>query len=923
VLRSVAFLLASFAAAPGATAQGTSWDGLLTNSNWYVPVPYLISYLSNDKSFVVPGPIALGDQTLWALGTADHGVFTGTSSATLSNGQITSSSEMDMRGVVTNGGQIIIEFIPTTSGGVTTIGVGQMREIGGVPLMEMQMITGGSLLLTHWAYMAPYNPAVFTPPAPTQYSTADILSPEWRWTKGTTWRMVSPELFGSSAPATFKLADYNSGYFWGQGAGPDGNFTQIGSITPEGNVLFAMLDADGTLISLDGQITGDGTTGTMVLQQYDITGPTGTGAVASLVTAPSNITAGLTFFVSDLGGVVNPAFAGGTLQIDVAGVYGQNFTLDASGTNTIDQRGRSAIFTGTFSDATVGVPGGLIIANSESTGSITLAGVNTYTGPTIVQSGATLSVNGSIMSPVTVNGMLRGTGLIGGATTIASGGTLAPGNSPGTLIFAAPVTLSAGSTLQLDIDGTGTGSGAGNYSRVLVTGAGNGFAANGTLAPLLRAITGSATNSFTPSLGQQFVVVGAEGGVTGGFSGLTQPAGLASGTRFDAIYGPNTIALVVTPASYGNLTAAGIAQTTSQSAVGQALDAIRPAAGTRPGGATAALFTPLFGLGGSDITVALDQLAPTIYGDALLSARGAWYGVRDQIADQLAGRRSGCSACSQTPGPFGSRLWMSGLMQYATVYGSSAPGFQTTQSGAIAGIDLPVGGGLLGAAVGGSGLRTSANNGALSDGNLVHFAVYGALGLGSFFLSGQAGYSLIDQNVTRPMGAWATTTRGSQQLRAGGGDLSAALRLEFGGWQIEPTVALGVASISSSATTEQTSTLSQRIASSSLTSVRSLLSVPFGRRFDLAGESSLGLRGSVGWAHEYADTTVTTTGAFTFAPGVPFAVTTAAIDRDQLVVGLSGDVSLRQGISLTAGYQGAFGDRSNTQSVRAGLRVTW
>jgi|GEM_PF-2426022 len=45
-----------------------------------------------------------------------------------------------------------------------------MRDVGGVPLMQMQLITGSSVLVTHWAYMTPYNPAVFTPPSPTQYA---------------------------------------------------------------------------------------------------------------------------------------------------------------------------------------------------------------------------------------------------------------------------------------------------------------------------------------------------------------------------------------------------------------------------------------------------------------------------------------------------------------------------------------------------------------------------------------------------------------------------------------------------------------------------------------------------------------------------------------------------------------------------------
>ncbi len=115
--------------------------------------------------------------------------------------------------------------------------------------------------------MTPYNPAVFTPPSPTQVITADITSPQWRWTAGTTWRLTSSAFFGTTAPGTFKITNYSNGYYWGPGAAPlgseVGNFTVMGSITPEGNVLFSLL-ADGTPNNLAGQITGDASSGIMV-----------------------------------------------------------------------------------------------------------------------------------------------------------------------------------------------------------------------------------------------------------------------------------------------------------------------------------------------------------------------------------------------------------------------------------------------------------------------------------------------------------------------------------------------------------------------------------------------------------------------------------------------------------------------------------
>ena len=95
-------------------------------------------------------------------------------------------------------------------------------------------------------------------------------------------------------------------------------------------------------------------------------------------------------------------------------------------------------------------------------GSLTLTGVDTYTGVTLV-SGGTLLVNspGSLASTVTVSsGTLDGTGSVGAIT--ASGGTVNPGPPvPGVGILTAPsANFSGGGNLELEVAspiGAGTG----------------------------------------------------------------------------------------------------------------------------------------------------------------------------------------------------------------------------------------------------------------------------------------------------------------------------------------------------------------------------------------------------------------------------------------------------------------------------------
>ena len=938
-------LAVTVSTAGAASAQDTRWDGLLSNTNWYVAIPNLVAYASGNRSDI-SNPFPIGDQTLWSLGTVTNGSFRGLSEATFAIGPtVTAPTYSSMHGLVTETGQIRIEF--TSPDSATIVGIGQMREIGGVPLMEMQMITGTSLLVTHWAYMAPYNPAVFTPPSPTQYVSADITSPEWRWTAGTTWQVSSPTVFGTATPGTFKITGYSNGYYWGVGAAPldslVGNFTVLGSMTPEGNLFFNLLFG-ATFDSLAGQITGDATNGNMALRAYTLSGPVGAPTLASIMPV-STVAAGQTYFLSNVGTTVIPAFTGGTLQVDeTLGISTQNFLVDGSATNRLDLRGNTAVLTGVLSDAVPGTPGNLIIANSGLGGGVTFAGNSTYTGLTTIEAGATVSVDGSIVSPVSVRGRLRGTGTIRGAATVLSGGTLAPGNSPGTLAFVAPVAMAPGSTLSLDIDGTGTGNGAGNFSRVLVSGAGNGFTAGGTLQPVLRGITGAATNGFTPSIGQQFMVVAADGGVQGSFSGLAQPAGLAAGTRFDALYAPSSVSLVVTPASYGNLAAAGLSQTPNQVSVGQALDVLRPAAGVRMGGLAQSLFAPLYSLPAASIPQALDQLSPSLYGDMMLSARQGFYGFADQVGQRLGARRAGSGSgqnvamacgdvCRGLPnaapdtvaGPLGTTAWLSAFGQWTQVAAATAPGFQASLAGVMAGLDVELAPGFVGGvALGGGSANTFAGNGATALGSALQATVYGEYAAGSFFVGGQASYLRVDQTTTRPLGAWNSVSRDGLVTTGVGGQLAAGVRLAWEGWTMEPTVGLAVAGFSSPGTVDQNpDSLTQQVDGQSLTSVRGTLTLPVSRTLALADQRSLALRGLLGWAHEFADVSATTQAAFAAAPGVPFSTTSAPISRNSVLVGLSADFALEDGVAFFAGWQAAIGSSSTAQTLRAGLRVTW
>jgi fibronectin-binding autotransporter adhesin len=135
--------------------------------------------------------------------------------------------------------------------------------------------------------------------------------------------------------------------------------------------------------------------------------------------------------------------------------FGQNSTLggltgsrnlDAGGqTLSIGNNNASTTFSGVLSN------GGLTKLGS---GTLTLAGSNTYSGDTNVNFG-TLTVNGSLgasLVSVASAATLMGSGTIGGPVSILDGGIIAPGNSPGTLTVNDVFTLAGASILNFEFN---------------------------------------------------------------------------------------------------------------------------------------------------------------------------------------------------------------------------------------------------------------------------------------------------------------------------------------------------------------------------------------------------------------------------------------------------------------------------------------
>lgn len=502
------------------------------------------------------------------------------------------------------------------------------------------------------------------------------------------------------ASGTLDLAGYNQSISTLSGAGS----------TTLGSAALTLSNANGTYA---GVISGAGslrvTGGTEILTGANTyTGGTTIASGATLRVGNGGTTGAIVGNVANSGALVmnrsdNVAFAGnitgtgsltktgaGALTLSGVNTYSGGTTVTAGSLigNTTALQG--AIVNNAaveFAQTAAGTYAGAMTGSGQFTksgaGALTLSGVSSITGVANVTAG-TLAVNGTFGTggmTVRSGATLGGSGSIGGNVSLESGATLAPGNSPGTLSVVGNVTLAAGSTFVPEIDGRtySAAGGSGSFDRLALSGTAS---IGGTVAPVLRGITGAASNTFTPVIGDAFTVITA-GNVTGSFAGVTQPtSGLAYNTRFDAIYRPTTATLVITPASYGvlGLTNNWIVNATN---AGFGIDQVRPAAGTRTGGQQG-LFDALYGLNSEQLRRAVTQLSGEAYAHALQSQIRTEGTVIAEVID--ASCEMGCNADAITTSD---ALWLRYVGDYANQTGDLlSSGYRNRSNGVVGGVTM-------------------------------------------------------------------------------------------------------------------------------------------------------------------------------------------------------------------------------------------
>ncbi len=677
------------------------------------------------------------------------------------------------------------------------------------------------------------------------------------------------------------------------------NFNQtIGSLAGGGGVSLgnAVLTAgDATDTNFSGVISGSGS----VVKQ---------GSGVWTLTGANTFTGGTT---------VNA----GTLQLGDGGTTGS--VLGPIVNNSILSFNRADSFT--LANAITGTG----TVQFDGFGTVTIADTQNYTGTTAVNGGG-LIVNGSIGSSqrltIANNTFVGGTGVLPSVTV---NGTLAPGNSIGTITVQGNLTMGAGGTYAVEFDGA-------NSDVTAVTGA-------AALAGQVQALPVGG-NALVP---RNYTILSAGGGISGTFSAIDRsliPAAFGVSLSYSATEVTMSLSSALSQLSGLNR---------NQRAIGTGIDASLNA-----GAALNSGFVTLLNLPGAALPGALTQLS----GEVATGAPRAGFQIMDQylalLLNPFAEGRSGGAFGPASAGPMVREFadaYAAGMPTKASplvmpqrwsVWGAAYGAANRTDGepvaigshdidprgyGFAAGADYrPAPGTLLGFSLAGGGTSWSLSGG-LGSGKTDVFqtGAYGSRQFGAAYVSAALAYAWHDGTTDRTVTvASSDMLRGEFRADSFGGRIEGGYRFGIGpsGSGLTPYAALQGQSFRTSGFGETVRAGSAQFAlnygDQTSTAVRTELGAWADGRFGLANGNALALRGRLAWAHD--EVTGARIGAvFQALPGSAFTVLGAEAPSNLALVTAGAELRLRNGVSVGAKFEGEFASRSRTYGGAGTVRYAW
>lgn len=537
-------------------------------------------------------------------------------------------------------------------------------------------------------------------------------------------------------------------------------------------------------------------------------------------------------------------------------------------------------------------------------------------GTFAVQQG-TAQINVSLAATtITVGqqGTLTGSGPVVG--DVIHGGTLAPGNSIGTLNIKGSFTQTAGSTYQVEVNNQG------QSDKVVVSGKAVLQGGAVTFVPL--------SNSFA---GQQtYTILSAAGGVTGSYAGVqSNYAFLFPSLAYDT----NNVYLNVARSF------ARGGQTQNQAAVGAALDA-SAAGAANTGSAFAATLATLTMMDPATGAAALNTLSGQSYAAFASAGVASAQLFMSNFTGQAGGASRGANrvalaeacdvACDPTaPARWGA--WGGAVGGLGTITGNAnAGGLTYNLGGFAAGVDYRVTPNfLMGVTVGfNSGSQWVSGFQGVGTTSTIQAGLYGSYTQGPVYLDVLAAYAYADNWMTRPIavpGLAAVTAQGRTGTNQFFGQIETGYRVELGGIAdayVTPFVRLQGAAANQNAFSESgAGALGLSVAAQATSSLRTVLGAQLGGAFDLGWRDRLALQVKLGWGHEFADTARPVTASFLGAPLAGFTTYGAAPLRDSAVIGFNASTAIAEATSAFVRYEGTLSGQDSSHALTAGVRLTW
>ena len=661
----------------------------------------------------------------------------------------------------------------------------------------------------------------------------------------------------------------------------------IGSLSGAGNVLMGSKTL--TLGGLGGSERIDG-----ILQDGGVVG----GAGASLVkTGAGTLTlAGANTYTG------STTIKGGILQIGNGGTSGSVAGAIVNNSELAFNRSDTASFANAIS-------GGGIIRQIGS-GTIKLSGDSSgFTGSTRIENGV-LSVDGKLGGSIDVlaGGRLQGSGTIG-VVTIA--GTIAPGNSIGTLNIAGNLALAASSTYEVELAGNGTS------DRIVAAG-------TATLGGGKVAVTAIDPRTSYRE-GQTYTILTAAGGISGGFD----PAVLSRSAFIDATLSQSakSVDLKIAVKSLG-----GVGKTQNQKQAAWALDTLQQ------DGPSLALYNKLAMLSADEARSGFDSLSGEANASTVTGLTEDSQLLRDAINDRL---RSAFETAGAQPLPLmgygdDAREMTTAALPterygaWGSVFGSwgstdsdgnagklsrSTGGFVTGVDGLITD-DIRLG---LLAGYSHSSFKVDDRRSSASSDNY-HLGIYGGTEFGALSLRSGLAYSWSDIDSSRQVSFPGFSDGLTGSYRAGTTQVFGELGygIKAGNFAFEPFANLAYVNVHSNGFSETGGAAALTVQGGSNDTTFTTLGIRAATDFDI-GAAKATARGMIGWRHGYGDVTPAVSQAFSGSSA--FTIAGAPIARDAAIIEAGLDFAITPQATLGIAYHGQVGSKASDHGVRADLNV--